>query len=521
MKLSLTLLTFLLTGFSFAQQRMIVYFSDKPNSETVTLTEKAELRRQKNNVSVDDKDINISADYLVQLEADGNILNRSRWLNAVTYETNLTDSDLLAKYDFIDHIHVIAPATRHIKKDQFEYVEPKSLNYGVADTQVRQIGADCLHDMGFTGQGVYLALIDAGFRGMDTVSCFDSVFLENRILDTYDFVNNIGVYDYSGHGTAVGSCIFGEKSGFNTYSGTAVDVDIALYVSEDVNSETLIEEFNLVAALERCDSVGVDLASISLGYTLFDNPSDDHTYWDMDGQTTIAAQGINTAVSKGILVLAAAGNDGPSWISTPCDADSSLCIGAVDNQGTYADFSSVGPASDGQPKPDVMATGKHTWVFLEDGTLVMGNGTSFATPVMAGGAACLLQANPQNTVLQIIQSIRESATQYTSPDGYMGYGIPDLCVANDSLVALGVGLNEIKGEQLIIYPNPANSEIILKGISSLEDKEVEITNVIGEIIYSDRLGVNKIDVSRYPEGVYFISVKFQDKVLSKKFVIKR
>lgn len=484
------------------------------------LSTRAVDRRVKNAVNYDNKDLKLSQEHLNALATDGKILNRSRWLNAVSFESVESPEILKEKYDFIDRITPVKEGQHKVNKDQFEYHEAKSLNYGVADTQTRQIGADCLHDMGFTGQGVYLALIDAGFRGMDTIPYFDSIYLESRVLDSFDFVNNLTVYDYSGHGTAVGSCIFAEMSGANAYSGTAVDVDIALYVSEDVSSETLIEEFNLVAALERCDSVGVDIASISLGYTVFDNPADDHNYWDMDGETTIASQGINTAVSKGILVVAAAGNQGPSFISTPCDADSVLCIGAVDNQGNYAGFSSVGPASDGQVKPDVMATGNDTWVVIEDGNLVMGDGTSFATPVMAGAIACLIQANPNNTVAQINQAIRQSASQFLSPDGYMGYGIPSMCVANDSLIALGVGLKDMSQADFSFYPNPADNWLNIVLANKNENASIGIHSVSGHTVYSGGTNEKMINTSTLQEGLYLIHLTDAQATRTYKLLIK-
>jgi subtilisin family serine protease len=504
MKTILLISLLLASSYLYSQNRMIVYLSDKGDSKNIQFSDRAIQRRQKNNVATDDYDKALHEPYLVLLESDCKILNRSRWLNAVTVETELSEIQLSEKYTFISDIWVDDP-TREVKQ-KFEevYSQPKVLNYGVADTQVRQIDADCLHDMGFTGTGVYLAVIDAGFRGMDTVSYFDSVYTDSRVLDTYDFVNGITVYDYSSHGTAVSSCIFGEKGGAGQYAGTAVDVDVALYVSEDVASETLIEEFNLVSALERCDSVGVDLVNISLGYTTFDDPNDDHSYVDMNGNTTIAATGVNIAASKGIIVLSAAGNSGPSTISTPCDADDGLCVGAVDNQGTYAPFSSIGPASDGQVKPDVSATGWNTWVIIDDGSLLMGSGTSFATPVMAGGVACLIQSNPQKTANEIKEALRQSGSQFLSPDEFMGYGIPQLCSANSAL-----GLPDQKPIAVKVYPNPVDDNLYIEGLSK-EKTYVSVINALGQEVMSRSLnpegGKSSLSVRHLKNGVYFVKV---------------
>lgn len=496
-----------------AQQKMIVYFDDVKSDRVIDFSERANLRRAKNNVEVNKYDFAINDKYLEQLTKYGNVINQSRWLNAVTFETNKTTSFLSDNCPFIRLITVIEQLPHHPNKEKFTLPELKALNYGVADTQVRQIGADCLHDMGYKGTGVYLALIDAGFRGMDTIPFFDLLYAEGRLLDTKDFINNFNIYDYSGHGTAVASCIFGEQIGATPYAGTAIDVDVALYVSEDVFSETLIEEFNLVAALERCDSVGVDIASISLGYVDFDDPLQNHLYADMDGQTTIAAQGVNIAVSKGIVVTAAAGNSGPSFISTPCDADDGLCVGAVSNQGVYAPFSSVGPASDGQVKPDVAATGWNTWVVLDDGTLAMGSGTSFATPVLAGGIACLIQANPTRTSYDIIEAVQQSANQYFTPDEFLGYGIPQLCVANDSLIASSAGITELFENGVEIYPNPATNHALIKYLNL---SKIELLNNLGQIVLSEQLAVKThkyyLSVGELANGVYTIRLNDEMRV---------
>lgn len=517
MKTILLISVFLLAGMSFGQTKMIVYFKDKGTADIIQVSDRAVERRNKNHVAIDERDREIHMPYIQQLEENATILNRSRWLNAVTIETQLTEQELMDNYAFISDIWVDNPVRQVKSKFSENFTEPKAMNYGVADTQVRQIDADCLHDMGFTGTGVYLAVIDAGFKGMDTVSYFDSVYTDGRVLDTYDFVNGASVYDYSLHGTAVSSCIFGEKGGLGEYAGTAVDVDVALYVSEDVLSETLIEEFNLVAALERCDSVGVDVVNISLGYSVFDDPADDHPYADMNGNTTIAAMGVNTAASKGIVVLAAAGNEGPSNISTPCDADNGLCVGAVDNQGIYAPFSSVGPASDNQIKPDVCATGWNAWVVLDDGSLVMGNGTSFATPVMTGGVACLIQANPTKTVAEIISSLHQSGSQFGNPDEFMGYGIPQLCGANGILSTPDMG----NDRDVIVYPIPAEDELNIQGLA-VGTTEVQLINALGQIVYAKRIEVEKSDVtvnvSNLNNGVYFLKTDSLDEV--KRVVIR-
>ena len=447
-----------------AQEKFILFLEGKPNAEYVALSDRSIERRRKNNVELSYDDKEVSPLYLSELSSKGRIINVSRWLNAVLIESELSAEELQG-IDFVRTAKSCQKVASKRDKLDFEYEVPKSLNYGYADTQVRQLGVDCLHDQGYTGSSVYLAVIDAGFSGMDTISYFDSTYMNGRVLDVYDFVGNGSVYQYSLHGTAVSSCIFGQMAtGPINYAGTAVEVDVALYVTEDMSSETPAEEFNLVTALERCDVQGVDIANISLGYTTFDDPDDDHSYSDLDGNTTIAAQGVNTAFSKGIVVVSAAGNSGPSHISTPCDSDDGLCVGAVDNLGYFAPFSSVGPNADFQIKPDVVATGWRTWVVLDDGSLVQGNGTSFASPTMAGAVACLIDANPTASAGIIIDAVQNSGHQFSNPDEQLGYGIPDMCAASDEVSNTIVGIEDKSGSNLSIYPNPSTGDFTIKNL---------------------------------------------------------
>ncbi len=512
---NLLLLVFCSLGISSFAQQYMVYFKDKVNSEYFQLSDRSLQRRTKAHVVFDENDKQVSNEYLSQLREKGSIMKVSRWLNAVVYESDFSPEELMAEYNFIDHI-VSTQTNQRIKKELDPIVDMSNANYGVADTQIRQIGVDCLHDQGFTGQGVYLAIIDAGFINMDSIPHFDSLFIENRILDSMNFVApGNTVYGAHYHGTAVASCIVGEMGGANPFSGTAVDVDVALYLTEDVGSETLVEEFNLVMALERCDSVGVDVANISLGYKTFDDSLQNHTYADLDGQSTPAAIGVNTAATKGILVVTSAGNSGPDFISTPGDADSVLCVGAVDNQGNYAPFSSVGPNSDGQVKPDVMATGWGAWVVLDNGSVVMGNGTSFASPITAGAVACLIQANPTRSAFQVKDWIRRSASLYNTPNDTMGYGIPDFCLANDSLQVLAV--EQMESDAFSIYPNPATDELMI--ITSLPEYSVSLINSIGETVYVGR-AVKQIDLTQFGSGLYVVVIHTRDNILRKKLIIR-
>ena len=524
-KIILITISFLIGYSAFSQQEMIVYFKDKNSSTTLMqhFSERSMQRRAINHVEFDEFDKLVSNEYLSEIQNFGTIKNISRWLNAVTLTTFHSEQEIIQNCPFVSKIKVISQTSSKIEKPLD--LNAKAIDYGVAVTQAEQLNLACLHDNGFTGNGVYLAVIDAGFNNMDNINYFDSVYNSNRVVDVYNFIDNSeNIYGLSQHGTAVASCIVGYKAAPFEYAGTGVGVDLALYVTEDVSSETELEEFNLVTALERCDSVGVNIANISLGYVDFDDPSENHSYEDMNGSTTIAAIGVNVAFSKGILVVAAAGNSGPSYLSTPCDADDGLCVGAVDANGFYANFSSVGPASDGAIKPNVSAMGRDSWVVDENGDVIQSSGTSFASPIIAGAAACLLQAHPTNTVQEIKSAIEQSAHQFDSPDEFLGYGIPDFCDANSILESLS--LDELTHQNEIqLFQNPANDFISVKVTNKQEIENVDFTftNLLGQNVELDVIEKNAktitFNVSSLLNGVYFLNIELSESIITKEIVI--
>ena len=519
--LALALLAF--STISYSQQKMIVFLDEKTDQEVqkTDFTARSLERRSNRSIEFDEKDKPVNPEYIIQLRTDGKILNTSRWLNAVTFETELSMDELQTKYAFITRIKSVGKG-KPSENSKFE-TGTKALDYGQGTAQVTQINLQCLHNLGYTGSGIYLGIIDAGFSNMDGIIYFDTVYNENRVIDVHNFVTGSSqVYNSSGHGTSVASCIVGEKGTPDSFAGTAIDVDLALYLAEDVGSETEIEEFNVVAALERCDSVGVDVVNISLGYFEFDDAQTSHVYADLDGNTTIAAMGVNVAASKGIAVVMSAGNSGPSYISTPCDSDDGLCIGAVDFFGDIAGFSSVGPNADSQVKPDVAARGQDTWfVDAGSGDLVTGNGTSFSSPIMAGATACLIQAHPTKTVAEIFDAIRQSASQFTTPDEFKGYGIPDLCAAHDLLE--GVGLEEVEEQELLVFPNPAKDLIVVELMNANDQTEVLLLNALGEVV--DETSTNEFlekavfKVQHLSNGVYTIQVRNENSIQHAKVMI--
>src|SRR4030095_16295334 len=292
--------------------------------------------------------------------------------------------------------------------------------------------------IGLRGQGMQIALLDNGFNNYASPSfnAFDSLNANHQVLGTWDFVaREQNVSDDGSHGMSCFSIIAANVPG--QFVGKAPKANFWLYQTEDNSSEYPIEEFNWACGAEKADSSGSDVISSSLGYITFDNASLNHTYQDMDGNTTMAAIAADLAAKKGILVFISNGNFGiGSWhfLSTPADGDSVIAVGAVNTDGEVGDFSSYGPSSDGRIKPDIASVGVSAILVTAGGTIGSGNGTSFACPNMAGLATCLWQGFPELSNMQLRSALWQAATKATKPDDRMGYGIPDMKKAFGNLL---------------------------------------------------------------------------------------
>lgn len=313
------------------------------------------------------------------------------------------------------------------------------------------LGLGGLHEAGFRGEGTTIAIIDAGFfRANDP-----SVFPQDHIIGVYDMLEGDSLsrdtFDIfsdpeNTHGTmCLSTMLYADEN----FTGTAPDANYILIRSEDIYAEYYGEEERLARALRMADSLDVDVVSISLGYNLFDDTTTSHVYADMDGHG-VAAQVATELMRKGRMVCIAAGNDGnKAWhyLSTPGDAYDILTVGACDEQGTVAGFSSYGPSYDGRIKPEVAAWGLQTVIYnpsIQDsignyiGGITKGNGTSFATPEIAGMTACLRQAFPTLSTMELRQAILESCSQFSNADCRLGYGIPDAWSVYQTLQGTGI-----------------------------------------------------------------------------------
>ncbi len=306
------------------------------------------------------------------------------------------------------------------------------MNYGSAYTQVHIHNGEFLHNRGFTGKGITIAVIDAGFNNYKTIHAFDSLRAHKLLLGEKDFVDfDNSVNEDDAHGEECLSIIAANVPG--KMVGTAPDAGFWLLRSENANSEYPVEEHNWAAAAEFADSAGTDMISSSLGYTQFDDSIFDHTYNDFYKKTTMISRAAIAASGKGIIVTNSAGNEGNSrwkYLVFPADDDSICSVGATDNAGKIASFSSYGYP--GKVKPDMASVGLGSTIYTSAGVMT-GSGTSFSNPNINGLIACLWQAFPQFNNISILKAVYKSCPNYNKPDNRLGYGLPDMIKAYDTL----------------------------------------------------------------------------------------
>lgn len=401
------------------------------------LSERALQNRQRQNIPIDSLDLPVSqfyADSIARIGAE--ILYSSRWHNALT--VRVTRQEVLERLEAVDFITAIELTEDTLYAKNIPLLQPRrrktivadSIDYGKSRTQIEMLHLDKLHQEGYLGEGVLIAIADDGFYNAHTIDALHGAY--ERTVYTRDFVAKDGdVYQQGTHGTMVLSCIAAESSDM---LGTAPAASFALMRTEDDLQENYREMDNLCAAFETADSIGADLISVSLGYLdAFDSPDMTMSYSQLDGKQWRATRSAAIAARKGMIVCLAAGNEGNTdwhYINVPSDADGIICVGAVDEQGKRSSFSSFGPTADGRIKPDLCALGSNCAVIdANSGNCRSGSGTSFATPVLAGAIACLRQALPEKSNMEIIGLLRESASQYSTPDCSLGYGIPNLWTA--------------------------------------------------------------------------------------------
>ena len=403
-----------------------VSFTDKPLAEQPALSPRAIEQRAKWKIDTDHLDYPVHAPYVDSLRHAGvEICHTSRWMNGATCRMSTDQAAQVEQWRFVASVEQTREdRTSTMYNVQCTKDKPLTTQYSLLNTPYSLLNLTPLHQAGFEGQGILMAICDGGFTNAHTLPCFR----QELALGHFDFTDDADPF-YGAEGTHGLACLSTISALTDNYHGAATRAQYYLMRSEEMHSESPKEMDNLIAALEKADSLGVNIFSVSLGYFYFDNPDWNLSHDMLDGSTTRLSIATTIAARKGMLVCVAAGNEAQSdWhkICVPADADSILSIGAVTATGEMSTFSSYGPSADGRIKPEVCAQGVQTALIAPDGTVVQSNGTSFAAPTIAGLAASLWSALPSENAMQIRQRIIDSSDRALTPDyQQFGYGIPD------------------------------------------------------------------------------------------------
>ena len=543
MKISCLLFVFILFFYSAEAQysRHIIQFNHKGgtpyslDNPSAYLSSKAIARRSRYNILTDSADLPAPPRFFDSLRASGSVTvqSYSKWLNQVLIIT--TDAAALTKISQLSFVKSSSPIANRPEiieapEDKFSKelqsivtqtannnnIQSDVLNYGSSYAQVHIHEGEYLHNQGFMGQGITIAMLDAGYFKYNVLTAFDSLRKNNQFLGEWDFVKNeSSVAEDHPHGMYCLSILAANQPG--KLVGTAPKASYYLFRTEEAATEFPVEEHNWVVAAERADSLGVDIISSSLGYTKFDNSVFNHTYSDMNGKTTMITNGADMAMKKGMIVCNSAGNDGTSswkYIAAPADGDSVFAIGAVNASGLPASFSSYGPSSDGRVKPNVASVGWGTYFIQTNDLVAQGNGTSFSNPNLAGLIACLWQAFPEFTNMQILDAVQRSSSKYSNPDDRIGYGIPNMHLAFDILV-------QKKREKILAddwvktFPNPFTTGFtVLIRANNTGKLTTQLTDMAGRILKTSQVevqqgqyySITENNLGNLPAGVYNLRV---------------
>ena len=506
------------------QYRVWVYFDKKDSTSIVSLDQASIKRRIKHNIFKPTKhDYNVKKLYTNEIQKIGaKVNNQSRWLNALSITADLEKIKLIYN---LPYVRKIDPVKRHRKKNIKEvFIKSpinRNLDYGPSTDQIEQINCHVPHIAGYYGQGVRVLYLDTGYElGHEA---YDSL----NLIAQYDFINNDQntanetdqeiSENQDDHGTICPSVMAGYAPG--SLIGPAFKSEYLLAKTEVMADEIYQEVDNYVAAIEWGEALGADITCASLGYY------DWYEYSDLDGNTAATSIAVDIASSLGVLCVNSAGNEGDDpwyYVCTPADADSILAVGAVDGEGSIANFSSRGPTYDGRIKPEVSARGVSTYCVRSNTENIYrtASGTSFSAPLAAGAAAVIMSANPNWTNMQVREAMMMTASRSNTPDNVYGYGILNTWAAinyqfnaeteneDDLLLPFSVSVNKA-------YPNPFNptTSIHIKSLSSLQVILVGIYNLNGQLLetlYYDDLNVGTLNLvwnaDRYSSGIYILGV---------------
>ncbi len=545
MKKFLTISFFMLIPFSLFPQNLDngkywITLADKAGAEytlanpSAFLSQRSIERRANQKIKLSQEDLPVSKVYIDSLKSLGlTVLGSSKWFNAViveSYDSLLLDT--LDRISFVSEFRFKIPRKKTNYNPHFperveilnEDKQISGLEYGRSLAQTAIMKGNSLHDLGYLGNGFQIAVIDGGFYRADIYPAFDSLRDEGRLLAYRDFSRaTLDFFSTSSHGMSVLSTMAANLPG--EIIGTAPKASYYLLKSEIVESETPLEEALWVLAAEFADSAGADIINSSLGYSVFDDPTMNYTYSEMDGKTTLVTRAAEKAFSKGMIVVISAGNEGNktwNYLTAPSDGPNVLSIGATDTLGVVAAFSSRGPSPDNRIKPDILAVGSRTTVINASGLVSQGSGTSFAAPLIAGMVACLWETAPEKTNYEVIQAIRRSASHYYNPNDSAGYGMPNFLTA---MFLLNAKSSKFSNSGLVAIPNPNHGHFELFSDSIPEgEASITISNSAGKIVFTGtktfNSGFARVDeIEEQGNGLFFIVASKDGKEFFTKVII--
>jgi len=497
----------------------------------VFLSQRAIEKRQRFNIPITPQDFPVNPNYIQQVknvDADVRLLCSCKWLNTITiYCPNRNSLEQIQQLSFVDSVLPVAcydltgvPQTKPAMTSLEPAFSPivaapkeSAYDYGDGYAQIAIHNGHLLHEAGFRGEDMLIAVFDAGWNSFDTIASFANLFQEGRLWGTIDLApwSNY-VYADHYHGTLVTSIMAAENEA--ALVGTAPRANYFLIRSEEPSMEQLIEEDFWAQAACIADSIGADVINSSLGYTNFaDFPQAVNNYAiDMDGQHSIASLAATILGHKGVIVCISAGNDGANewhYIGHPCDAIDVLAVGAADIYGNIASFSSRGPSADGRVKPDISSVGVNTSCIWPGDIQGVADGTSAAGPVAAGLCACLWQALPHKTSTEMMQLIREAGSCYNNPNDSLGYGIPDFYAA---YLNNQVGVTEHSAATVEVFPNPCTDYLHISNGNG-QVQYVELYSLTGALLKTQKSSSElllRMNVSDLTPGIYLGRVWMKD-----------
>jgi hypothetical protein len=500
-----------------------VYLNEtKCKRGNIAISSEAIERRHRLGLKIESTDFSLDTLAVETLSKYGSIGIVSRWLHAVEWIDDHNLIDEIKKWSFVTKVELLNNELQPRKSSSKLECLYTELEYGPTYSQIAMHHGNLFHDQGYKGLGIKIAVFDAGFPKVDSMPIFQHLFANHRIFPVQNIVDqSSSLFVRNSHGTSVLGCLASYIK--DTIIGSAPEATYYLFITEDADHESKLEELNWTRAAEIADSMGLDLITSSLGYSRFDDPSTDYSPTQLDGKTTIVSRAANIAVSKGIIVVNAAGNEGgSSWkrITPPADVANVLAVGSVDFEGHSSAFSSIGPNTLSQIKPDICGVGQGTIVGYDQGHYISSNGTSFATPVLSGLIACFMQKYPQITPDVLRASLRRSSSLFLHPTNAMGFGIPDFRLLDQYS-------SFFKIDTIFkVYPNPSHDYIVVQYHPSMDEElSIAIRSFEGTLfqpkfVKYNELGFIHVYVGDLARGMYLMDIVTPSINQSLKIVLK-